>query len=174
MINYLKYYRYVAHGSPFLSDTVATDHVFTVRYRYCAMFCSLCGWFDRFCTMFTCNFHLLYISPSVDKSVGCNVFVPHIPPYRYCIIRESSVPLRHATPTCTLPLLTPPRYKTWHACQIKTTLCRAIRGGVYSLSPHLEPRNCHLTIGIAITALRAWGLRTTWHHFNVAAAHADQ
>ena len=37
------------------------------------------------------------------------------------------------------PVLTPPHYKTRHACEIQANLCREIRGGICLLSPHLEP-----------------------------------
>ena len=52
----------------------------------------------------------------------------------------------------------------------------AIRGDIYSLSPSpwCQPHYCHLTIGIAITGSRAWGLGDVWHHFKVATTRASQ
>ena len=40
-------------------------------------------------------------------------------------------------------------FKTWYACDVQATLCRAIRGDVYSLLPRLDSQqthNCHSTL----------------------------
>ena len=32
-----------------------------------------------------------------------------------------------------------PHYKAWYACEVQAASCRAIRGDIYSFSPHLDP-----------------------------------